>query len=220
MNTFIKNPADNPQKTQSSIFYPQKGNPLFWCIFIHVYGYDEFHLIGSRYQNKELEEKQKMIKFIKENPQRMKGCNHKVTNVMIQDLMAGLLSHRISLLQDCIVYSMFYNKTIYIVKNSMYICYCNKELDTTQGPLENTIIIYCKNGKKDDEYGIEMDVSSDKLQEITTKYIQIFNIEKPLKSMSEYKMTDLEKMANLLGIAMGKKKTTYDSIMEKCNWEL
>ena len=99
----------------------------------------------------------------------------------------------------------------------MYICYCNKELDTTQGPLENTIIIYCKNSN---EYGIEMDVTTEKIQEITTKYIQIFNIEKPLKSMSEYKMTDLEKMANLLGIAMGKKKTTYDSIMEKCNWEL
>jgi hypothetical protein len=161
-----------------------------------------------------------MIQFIKEKPQIIKGCNHKVTNVMIQDLMAGLLTNRVSLLQDCIVYSMFYNKTIYIVKNSMYICYRNKELDATLDPVENTIIIYCKNGKKKDEYGIEMDVTADKLQDITTKYIQIFNIEKPLKSMSEYKMPDLEKMAILLGIAMGKKKDMYDSIMEKCIWEL
>jgi hypothetical protein len=209
-----------PRKTQSTLFYPQKKNSLFWCMFIHVYGYDEFHLIGSRYQNKELDEKQKMIKFIKENPQRIKGCNHKVTNVMIQDLMAGLLTHRISPLHDCIVYSMFYNKTIYVVKNSMYICYRNKELDTTQDSLENTVILYCKNGKKDNEYGIEMDVTAGKIEDIISNHIQIFNIEKPLKSMSEYKMPDLEKMAILLGIAMGKKKDMYDSIMEKCNWEL
>jgi hypothetical protein len=202
---------------QSNIFYPQKENSLFWCMFIHVYDHDEFQLIGNRYQNRELEEKHKMIQFIKENPQRIKGCNHKVTNIMIQDLMAGLLSHRISPLHDCIVYSMFYNKTIYVVKKSMYICYCNKELDATLDPVENTIIIYCKNSK---EYGIEMDVTVEKIQDILSNYIQIFNTDRPLKSMSEYKMPDLERMAILLGISMGKKKDTYDSILEKCNWEL
>jgi len=210
--------TQNTQKTQniqSTIFYPQKENSLFWCMFIHVYGHDEFHLIGSRYQNKELDEKHKMIQFIKANPQHMKSCNHKVTNVMIQDLMAGLLTNRVSLLQDCIIYAMFYNKTIYVVKNSMFICYKNKELDTYA--LDNTIIIYCKNNK---EYGIEMDVSSAKIEDIIANNIQIFNIEKPLKSMTEYKMPDLERMSILLGIAMGKKKDTYDSIVEKCNWEL
>ena len=226
---------------QSNIFYPQKGNSLFWCMFIHVYGHDEFHLIGSRYQNKELEEKQKMIQFIKENPQRIKGCNHKVTNVMIQDLMAGLLTNRLSLLQDCIVYAMFYNKIIYVVKNSMFICYRNKELDTNalDDTVDNTIVIYCKNSNNNIksnnnnnnkskskivmtgiEYGLEMDVTVEKIQDIITNHIQIFNVERPLKSMSEYKMQDLERMANLLGIPMGKKKDTYDSITEKCNWEL
>ena len=222
----ISQPIQPISNIQSNIFHPQKENSLFWCIFIHVYGHDEFHLIGSRYQNKELEEKHKMIQFIKENPQRIKGCNHKVTNIMIQDLMAGLLTHRNSLLHDCIVYAMFYNKTIYVVKNSMFICYRNKECDNTIDQTDNTIIIYCKNSnnsknsKKTDEYGIEMDVTVEKIQDIIANHIQIFNTERPLKSMSEYKMPDLERMATIVGIPMGKKKDTYDSITEKCNWEL
>jgi hypothetical protein len=207
--------ASHKENIQPVLFYPQKQNSLFWCVYIAHYGENEFHQIGNRYQNRELDEKQNMIQFIKKNPQKLKESNHKVTNVMIQELLSALMIHNLASLQDCIVYSIFYNKDIYVVKNSMYLFYHNKESETVS--TENTIVIYCKNNK---EYGLDLEVNEEKIAHIVNHNIRIFNTEKPLKGMSEYKIPDLEKMATILGIVHGKKKEMYDSIVEKCNWNI
>lgn len=212
-NRETKKEIKTPQNL--GIFYPQKTNSLFWCAYISHHGMNDFQIIGTKYQNKELEEKQKMIEFIKKNPQKLKASNHKVTNILIQELLSGLMIEKKSFLQDCIVYSIFYNKDIYIVKNSVYLFYNNKESETVS--TENTVIIYCKNEK---EYGIEMEVSAEKVFDITNAKIRIFTIEKPLKSLTEYKTPDLERMATILAIPYGKKKDMYNSIVEKCNWNI
>ena len=203
------------QNRNPIIFYPQKENTLFWCVYIAHYGQDEFHMIGNRYQNHELDEKQKIIQFIKKSPQKIKASNHKVTNIMIQELLSALMIQKMASLQDCIVYSIFYNKDIYVVKHSVYLFYHNKESENVT--TENTIIIYCKNER---EYGIELEVNAEKIADIVNNKIRICSTEKPLKSMTEYKTPDLEKMATILGIAHGKKKEMYDSIIEKCNWNI
>jgi len=222
------NPVSNPEKpppisdpnpiasSDNSLFYPQKENSLFWCIYSACYGVDEFHMIGSRYQNRELDEKQKIIQFIKQNPKKLKESNHKVTNIMIQELLSALMIQKMASLQDCIAYSIFYNKRIYVVKNAMYFIYRSTETETYS--CENTIVIYCKNDK---EYGLDLEVNEEKIDHIVNNKIRIFNSEKPLKSLSEYKIPDLEKMALILGIPVhGKKKELYDSIVEKCNWNM
>jgi hypothetical protein len=217
------NPVSNPEKPPSiceskpiAPFYPQKENSLFWCIYSACYGLDEFHMIGSRYQNRELDEKQKIIQFIKQNPKKLKESNHKVTNIMIQELLSALMIQKMASLQDCIAYSIFYNKRIYVVKNAMYFIYRSIEIETYS--CENTIVIYCKNDK---EYGLDLEVNEEKIDHIVNNKIRIFNAEKPLKPLSEYKIPNLEKMALILGIPVhGKKKELYDSIVEKCNWNM
>jgi hypothetical protein len=209
----IKDPSAS---SDNSLFYPQKENSLFWCVYIACYGLDEFHMIGSRYQNRELDEKQKIIQFIKQNPKKLKESNHKVTNIMIQELLSALMIQKMASLQDCIAYSIFYNKRIYVVKNAMYFIYRSTEIEIYS--CENTIVIYCKNDK---EYGLDLEVNEKKIDHIVNAKIRIFNAEKPLKSLSEYKIPDLEKMAVILGIPThGKKKELYDSILEKCNWNI
>jgi hypothetical protein len=216
VNTQETHTDSRRESRNSALFYPQKENSLFWCIYIAHYGESEFYRIGNRYQNRELDEKQKIIQYIKNNPKKIKESNHKVTNIMIQELMSSLMIQKVASLQDCIVYSIFYNKDIYIVKNSMYLFYHNKESETVS--TENTILIYCKNNK---EYGLDLEVNEEKIAHIVNHNIRIFNTEKPLKSLSEYKMPDLEKMAVILGIPThGKKKELYDSIIEKCNWNI
>jgi hypothetical protein len=211
--SIIKDPSAS---SDNSLFYPQKENSLFWCIYSACYGVDEFHMIGSRYQNRELDEKQKIIQFIKQNPKKLKESNHKVTNIMIQELLSALMIQKMASLQDCIAYSIFYNKRIYVVKNAMYFIYRSTETETYS--CENTIVIYCKNDK---EYGLDLEVNEEKIDHIVNAKIRIFNAEKPLKSLSEYKIPDLEKMALILGIpTYGKKKELYDSIVEKCNWNM
>jgi hypothetical protein len=98
----------------------------------------------------------------------------------------------------------------------MYFIYRSTETETYS--CENTIVIYCKNDK---EYGLDLEVNEEKIDHIVNAKIRIFNAEKPLKSLSEYKIPDLEKMALILGIpTYGKKKELYDSIVEKCNWNM
>jgi hypothetical protein len=98
----------------------------------------------------------------------------------------------------------------------MYLFYHNKESEIVS--TENTIVIYCKNTK---EYGLDLEVNEEKIAHIVNHNIRIFNTEKPLKSLSEYKIPDLEKMAVILRIPIhGKKKDLYDSIIERCNWNI
>jgi hypothetical protein len=66
-------PATLPDNNTTNLYYPQKKNSLFWCAFISCYGYNEYHLIGNRFSNKELEVKQDIIRFFTENPKYLKN---------------------------------------------------------------------------------------------------------------------------------------------------
>jgi hypothetical protein len=106
----IKDVNTHTDTRNSALFYPQKENALFWCIYIANYGESEFYRIGNRYQNRELDEKQKIIQYIKNNPKKIKESNHKVTNIMVQELMSSLMIQKVASLHDCIVYSIFCHK--------------------------------------------------------------------------------------------------------------
>jgi hypothetical protein len=75
------------EKEKSDIYYPEKKDTLFWCLYIAKNGLNAYNSITQGYSNIEMEEKQKIMESIKTQPSRLKNTNVKITNVAIQEIM-------------------------------------------------------------------------------------------------------------------------------------
>jgi hypothetical protein len=86
--------TEEPQTTvltvKKQIFSPVKTDTLFWCAYVVNKGEAEYEMIGNRYKNAEIEEKQKMIDFIKKNPDAIKS-SFKITGVKMKEIMSELM---------------------------------------------------------------------------------------------------------------------------------
>lgn len=223
-NPIIEEESCKNEKTeniQDTFFYPKRLNSLFWCIYIAIYGSSDYEMIGNKYINKEIEEKSKIYDFFKKTPLKMKESNHKVTKVMIQEILSELMVQNKSSLLTMIAMAVYYNKIIYIIKNNSYLCFSNNMEDTfSNDNLQNYIIV---NYKNTDEYGIDLEVTQDKITNITNKMYQLEGIDKPLKGVSTYKSYELDDIAKKLGIFNNKtiamnKNELYKELCSNCVW--
>ena len=237
-NNCIKQISEKSNK----LFSPIQENKLFWCIYIIVYGYDNFLLINQKYGNKELEEKQMMIEFIKTNSPKWKNSNYKVSKILIQEMMSECLINKQSGFLSCITMSVFYNKIIIIVnqsKNSYLSFSPAKDMDETTNYENIAVLYYNKNGLSHHKnkhnnlqitYSIDLHTINsndyiDKIKEIHTNMYCLENYEKPLKGISTYKIKELVNIANKMNmfqneseIALLKKQELYDKIYSYCLW--
>lgn len=216
-------PLENIEPLQHlcpSPWVPPKGSidPFFWCIYVAAKGEDEFQKIGTRFQNAELEEKQKVLEFIKSNPSRMKDSNHKVTKALIQEIMSELLSSKETTLNVAIALAIFYEVDIYLVKENKYILFSSvneDEKDTEQ--IKKNVIVY----QKDKIFSVELAPDQDQLDSIKRNCFFVECIKKSLKAAASYKLSCLEKIADKFNLDTKKykiKKALYDELVLKCTW--
>jgi hypothetical protein len=201
-----------------TMIYPEKKDNLFWSIYISIYGYETYHLIERRYQNAELEEKQKIVEFIKKNPNEMKNSNHKITKINMQEMMSDLLTNTKIELSVLVALALFYNKRIIIIQGEQPGFY----LEIYPISLENDrnqVILLTKNKKQ--EYGVDLDITPEKIMNIENNMLKFQHYEKPLKAISNYKVDELENIASKLNIDMSKKykkPELYMEIAKMCIW--
>ena len=203
----------------SNIFYPEKEDSLFWCMYIAVNGHDEYMLIDKRYSNIELSEKQKMITTIRERPKQLKQSNFKVTNVMIQEILSDLMVQKKSSLSTLLSMVIYYKRPVYVVYKNTYLYFC----DTT-GQCDNEPIILNRN--INGEYGIDLSNSEDILktiEHIKSTHFQLDHFIKPLKGVSAYKTNELHDIAKKLGLVDSdyvklKKGELYNKLNDECTW--
>jgi len=203
---------------------------FFWCIFLATHGYSEYLRIGNRYQNKELEEKQKIMETLSKNPKQLKDGSIKLTNDAIQEILSGLLvSSSKEDFSVLVAYSKYYNKTIYVVFDCAYLVFSpNKDymnitstdanIDPTNG-LEDVCVLYQtrKHPKYGGSYSLEFDLTLEKLTNICNTKLFMEHYAKPFRGISTYKVSDLVEMAKKIGILEPMKKTElYAKIVEKC----
>ena len=151
----------------------------------------------------------------------MKESNHKVTKVMIQEILSELMVQNKSSLLPMIAMAIYYNKIIFITKNNSYMCFSkNNEESFSEDTLQNYIIV---NYKNTDEYGIDLEITQDKITNILNNMYQLEGIDKPLKGVSTYKSYELDDIAKKLGIfnnrtiAMNKNEL-YKELCNHCSW--
>jgi len=207
-------PEPEPERhIKPTIFYPDKKDTLFWCLFIANNGITEYETIRQGYSNIEIAEKQKIMTFVKNQPSKLKNTNVKLTNIAIQEIMSDIVTNTTLNIATMVAMSIFYNKRIILTKdNDFYINICPID-DYSQ------TIILIKSGKND--YGIDMDVTDDKIKQIESDRICLSKHDRPLDVITKYTTEQLKKLAVRFGIDTSvkhNKKELYQELTIRSIW--
>lgn len=194
---------------------PNKMDTLFWCVFIAVYGYDEYNTITNHYLNREMEERQKIIDHLKKNPSKIKNANVKITKVAFQEMLSDLMISKKITLPLVIMLCLYYNIVIFVVFDNIYI-----EFSVNNEILDKQKFIIYKNHKR--EYEIDLDSSNDKVNNICNNFLKIENHLKPLKAISNYTINELKEILHKINIKddtvkeLKSKTSIYNYINDYC----
>ena len=202
-----------------NIFEPKQKDTIFWCVFMYIYGYGEYSMVGSKYGNRELEEKQKMISFFKENPKALKTTNHKITNGNIQEIHSEYLSvQNETTLLGVIGLAVFYNLRILLVDTSKKTYFDYHTNDTTK-----TCVLFKNTGiRGQKKYTFDLSMRDEKIQTILQTMLCLEHYTKPLRAISTYSLSELEEIGKKLGLCnetsqkKSKKQELYNQIAEYC----
>ena len=205
--------------SEKQVYYPQKKNSLFWCIFISEYGYNEYYLIGNRFSNKELDVKQAMVHYFMQNTKHFKNSNYKVTNGLIQEISAELMINNKSSLLECIAFSIFFKRHVFIVKKNTFLMFTFQNLEGSEMTSENIVIVHYDHEKG--EYGIDLEPTMNKVDSIRQEKVMLEHYDKPLKGVSNYKVYELEDIARKLQMkstVLLNKTDLYKAVWDAMLW--
>ena len=192
--------ASSTSSTSSSII-----NSFFWCLYILHNGYASYLKIKQKYKNIELDERQKIMDYIKQHPYQIKESNIKITKIKMQEIMSDLLTSHILSISTYPILCIYYHISVYIIvqKICFYCGVSNNETKTVileYMPLSNS-----SSSSSSSFYKIETNITSKKIDMIKNKYVFLDSFEKPFKGISNYKREELETMATKLEIKYEKK---------------
>jgi hypothetical protein len=181
---------------------------LFWVMYIDIYGYDTYLKIGRKYDNVEIEEKQKICDFINKNVVWIKEkSNHKLTKVMINYMASIVICNKSFSLEVLPALAFYYKKRIIIYKYldngfGVYLDFniCDEEL-------KETIII--EKNKCDYKVNEKMDIET-----VNEKMLCLDSITRSLKAVSNYNVSEINRIASLVGIHTDKKWLKQELYME------
>lgn len=209
-----------------NLYYPAQKNSFFWCVYIGAYGMAEYMRIERKSANVEIQERQKILDYFRDskNTGKLKQGNTKVSNVLIQEIMADVMvatRDPNSVFHMLIALSVFHKKTIYFVRKNKYLVFSYTE-DSDDLNMENTLLIYAKNER---EYGVCEEPKEEHIRDIIENKYKLVSYDKPLRGVSTYKVNDLEEIARKLrvdicneqGIAL-KKPELYNKILTQAMW--
>jgi hypothetical protein len=214
----IRDPDPDPEQEPIQTCTPTQQDTLFWCIYIANHGYEEYLQITRNYGVKELEIKKQVAEHIQKNPNKMKQVNTKITKIMIQEILSELLTSQKETSLLCL-YSLvvFYTMNVILVDPTDRFMVEFISDKTAESP---TFVLY------KDTYGKyklnTQPLTLDQISELRTKMTGLENFTKPLKAVSQYKLSELEDLAKKIGIynetKKYKKNGLYEELAAACMW--
>lgn len=190
------------QRTRKT-FIPEHDDALFWCLFIHKFGIEEYNLIGSKYKNYEIKEKMTIVQYLNENKNALKSM--KITKTATQEIMGKLMTNNTTDLQVVHGICAYYKLHIIVVCNSKksYVEYNYSENDVS---IENDILVVFKGNSllsnSRCRYSIKFGVIA---KDIINDFVRFVSFDKPFNGISTYKLPELEIIHEKLGLEIVKK---------------
>ena len=202
----------------SGAYSPKQTDTLFWCIFIIVNGYGEYININRNYGVKELEIKQKIGHFVANMEYKKNDTNYRITNTLRQEIYSELLTSQKETNFSCLVILCCYYRINLVLLHSN-----GKLMLEFISSRDEETPYYVLNKDTYDKYSVNTDKKTWKdVQEMKTRLVCINHYMKPMKASGNYKMEDLEELADKMGILdmtkKYKKAELYHLVSESINW--
>ena len=200
-----------PKPKPTSLFIPRENDGLFWCYYIILNGDVQYEMIANKNTLVSKQLKIEYVSKIRENKQVIKLHKFDTIVNMENNLVNDNTVNIKTIMTLCAIDNI---NLIYVSKNTYFELLMNES---------NTIYIIREmddQSKYVKKYGYEI-ATSDTLQEIRSNLYKLDYIDKPIKSVSSYKLADLTSIALKLGLSLkdnnGKNKTKnelYESIVQ------
>jgi len=230
-------------------FTPEHKNILFWCIYIKIYGLEEYNdlkingqflqrfvnkdsvlsNVNGTYTNIEYAERKKIINTFQENTEKRKESNIKLTKVLMTELLSGILADVETSISSLYLFSIHYNQNIYLVNNEnrTYIKFGTKLVEETEDDnYKKKIVVYYQSNNKKQKYYIDISIGSQlpnpEKENFEETYFELESLFKPFKGLSNYTVGNLHEIANKIGLVMEKmpkKQELYDEIVKHITWK-
>ena len=196
------------KQKQKSIKLPP--DSLFWNIFVHVYGEGEFFQIGSKFTNREWEEKNMIRSFFSTKPKELQTTNHKITLGNIKEMMSEYMVSTSTTLLGLIGLSVYYKMPIILVdlEKRTHLSFLPMNTDK-----ETLILIKNRGkGKAPDHYEVGDDIKDT---------FGLASYTRPLRAISTYKRSELEEIAEVVKIDSDNKSKDelYRTLSEQLVWK-
>ena len=203
-------------KEKEDWFFPKQNDTIFWCIYTFIHGQGEYKQIGHSYGNKALEEKQKIIEFIKKTPKMLKSSNVKLTNGNIQEILSEFMVDKTISCFGIAALAIYYKTPIFLLneEKKTYLKFL-PELENYEKP-------HCYLYVNKTERGIpkyKLCLGNKKVN--INSMICLESHLKPFKPASYYKIEDLNTIADKIGFVLPnkiKKTELYEKLCELCIW--
>jgi hypothetical protein len=198
---------------------PKQKDSLFWCIFIAKHGYQEYLEIQNHYGSRQMDLQKKVCNYIKDNTHLLKSVNIRITKAMVQEIISDLMTEiKKTSIYVLYVYAFYFQLNIVIMHPNEK---CFLKIFTENENFENTIVLLQKN--EQEQYTLLNDNLT--LEEYLELYDDKYCIEnhiRPLKALSNYKVSELDEIAEKLDIDLEdrpmKKQEKYDEITKLIKW--
>jgi hypothetical protein len=185
---------------------------LFWSIYIAKFGYNEFLHVGSNNGKLELKEKQAAVDCIHAigAVKMSEQFQHKLTKVYVNELISELLTKPKMSYSGVYALCAYYQCQVCIVdlEKNTYLHFANRNAD---------LYILYKNPKKKHSYFVDIGHQLFSLEKIQLSMYCLVHYDKPLKSISNYTLTQLEELAKQMGLTV-LPKTKKPVLFEKIAW--
>lgn len=175
-------------------FFPNHVDKLFWCLFVIIYGLDEYKMINPHYFEKEQNIKFQLIDEIRAKKDQLKANQFKLINNMELDLAN---SKNISL-HTFMAILCIKNKNITYVEE--------KKIFESLRDQEDTKFILYKKDSNVENYELELNSSQMNIDSLKEKLIVIPTYQYRLKAISSYTSDDLKEMCEKLKIDLSNQK--------------
>jgi hypothetical protein len=215
----IEKQPEKPKIQEKSIYSPNQQDGLFWCFYIIDKGYNDYISIDRNYGIVKLETKQKIGNFVKEQQNKMKMTNYKITKINIQEIMSEFMTVQkdtsiICLLTMCV----YYNINIILLHPNKKLML---EFISNQGIEQPYYVINKENHGK---YTVNTNkLTKEDIDKMKETIVCLDNYFKPLKGISQYKVEELENIAKKMKIfdtsKKYKKQELYNLIGNAVIWE-
>jgi hypothetical protein len=209
-NNKTNNPTDQKKYTSTKFFYPKEKDSLFWCFYIMKHGLLNYQMINNR--NIVFEKKHK-IDYI----EKIRKEKHIIKNYKF----ASLCNIENNLVNDMKIDSFSF-LTLCVIENINVIFIKNKTYYELQMNDSNDIYVIKINEKG--QYGFEtiQKIGNDVYETYKNNFYKIENIDKPVKSITYYKVSDLTDICVKLSVETKNKETgkqknkkeLYESIIQ------